>query len=83
MRITVKFFAILRERANAAEVELQVGDGATVAEMISAIGQAFPTVVKDLPRCAIAVNREYANRDVVLLDGDEIAFIPPVSGGAI
>ena len=74
MAVTVRLFAGLRERAGWARRELEA---ATVADVWPALG------LGDEPACLLyAVNREYAERDRELRDGDEVALIPPVSGGA-
>ncbi len=77
MRITVALFAVLRERAGAREIELELPDGARVADALAALG----TLVGELP-VVLAVNRRYADADARLVEGDEIALIPPVSGGS-
>ena len=74
MAVTVRLFAGLRERAGWARREL---DAATVADVWPALD------LGDEPNGLLyAVNREYADRDLELRDGDEVALIPPVSGGA-
>ena len=78
MQVTVRLFAILRERAGAREVTLDLPDGALVADAIAALGDVAPA---ELP-LVMAVNREYAPEDRPLDPGDELALIPPVSGGA-
>ena len=77
MRVTVRLFAMLRERAGAREVTLELPEGACVRDAIAALGG----VADGLP-VVMAVNREYAREDSVLDQGDELALIPPVSGGA-
>ncbi|MGI8412084.1 MAG: molybdenum cofactor biosynthesis protein [Solirubrobacteraceae bacterium] len=77
MTVRVRLFAMLRERAGANEVELDLPDGARVADAIARLGD----VAQGLP-LVMAVNREYAPEDQVLDAGDELALIPPVSGGA-
>ena len=74
MRVTVRLFAGLRERAGWSEREL---DGlARVSEVWPALG------LGDEPAGLLyAVNKEYAEREVELADGDEVALIPPVAGG--
>ena len=72
----MRLFAMLRERAGASEVTLELGEGARVADAIAALGKA----AEGLP-LVMAVNREYAPGDRVLDPGDELALIPPVSGG--
>jgi molybdopterin synthase catalytic subunit/molybdopterin converting factor small subunit len=76
MRITVRLFAALRERAGTGWRELELADGARV-------GDVWPALeLGDEPAgLAYARNREYAGRDQSLGDGDEVAVIPPVSGG--
>ena len=77
MRITVRLFAGLRERAGTGEREVELPDGATLADVWPALG------VGDEPAGLLyAVNREYAARDHPLAEGEEVALIPPVSGGA-
>jgi molybdopterin synthase catalytic subunit len=77
MKVSVRLFAVLRERAGRDTVEVELADGATVRDAIAAlpVAQGIPVVM--------AVNREVAADDVVLRPDDELALIPPVSGGAI
>lgn len=83
MTVRVRLFAILRERAGADEVEVALEDGATVADALAALGErpGLEEVLGRLP-VRMAVNREYADADTALGAGDELALIPPVSGGA-
>jgi molybdopterin synthase catalytic subunit len=76
VEVTVKLFAMLRERAGASEVTLELPDGARVRDAIASLSD----VVADVP-VVMAVNREYADEDVVLAPDDELALVPPVSGG--
>ena len=75
MRITVRLFAGLRERAGAAEREL---------EGVARVGEVWPALgLGDEPEGLLyAVNRRYTDPEHELADGDEVALIPPVSGGA-
>jgi MoaE-MoaD fusion protein len=75
MRVTVKLFAGLRERAGWGRRELE--DVARVEDVWPALGLG-----EEPPGLLYAVNREYADRERQLVDGDEVALIPPVSGGA-
>jgi molybdopterin synthase catalytic subunit/molybdopterin converting factor small subunit len=77
MKVTVRLFAVLRERAGRESVELELDDGATVRDAIAAVPAADGVPV------VMAVNREVAPGDLVLHANDELALIPPVSGGAI
>jgi molybdopterin synthase catalytic subunit len=81
MDVTVRLFASLREHAGAGTLELQLGDGATVADAIAELrGGALAGLPENAPFVA-AVAREYVERDHPLAQGDELALVPPVSGG--
>ena len=77
MQVTVRLFAQLRERAGASEVSIELPDGARVRDAIVELGP----LAGGLP-VVMAVNRDYADADTPLAAGDELALIPPVSGGA-
>jgi molybdopterin synthase catalytic subunit len=79
--ISVRLFASLREHAGAGTVRLDLPEGATVDD---AIADLRTGALRGLPEAApfvAAVGREYSKRDRVLEDGDELALVPPVSGG--
>jgi molybdopterin synthase catalytic subunit len=77
VRVTVRLFAGLRERAGTGERELELSDGASVSDVWPALG------LGDEPAGLLyAVNRRYADPGQELVEGDEVALIPPVSGGA-
>ena len=76
MRVTVRLFAILRERAGAGAVTVEVPDGARVADVLDRLGKLTAGVP-----VVMAVNREYADAATQLARGDELALVPPVSGG--
>jgi MoaE-MoaD fusion protein len=81
MKVSVRLFAGLRERAGAQHVELELPDGAVVEDLLAAMGQ---TAVGALHpgECVVAINREYAGAREPVRAGDEVALVPPVSGGA-
>jgi molybdopterin synthase catalytic subunit len=83
MRLSVRLFAVLRESAGAEEVEIVLGEGATVADALAAL-RTEPGLGEVLERMPVrlAVNREYARPDTQLFAADELAAIPPISGGA-
>lgn len=81
MTVRVRFFAILKDRAGTDAADLALADRSTVGEALDAIARQYAALASLLPRVAPAVNRAYAQRDEVLNDGDELALIPPVSGG--
>ncbi len=78
MQVRVRLFAALRERAGADEMALELPDGALVRD---ALARMAP-LTADVP-IVMAVNHEYAAGDQALSAGDEIALIPPVSGGSV
>jgi molybdopterin converting factor subunit 1 len=76
MEVTVRLFAMLRDRAGSPELTLELPDGARVGDALAelhGLAEGLPLVM--------AVNREYADEERVLDPGDELALIPPVSGG--
>jgi molybdopterin converting factor subunit 1 len=81
--VRVRLFAVLRERAGSGSVEVDLPEGATVADAMTEISK-LPALagVLDRLKVAMAVNREYATAETLLKAEDEIALIPPVSGGA-
>lgn len=81
MRITVKLFALLREQAGVAEMALDLPTDATVSDAAAALAERLPAIRPHAPHVAYAVNRSYAQPTVPLHDGDELAVLPPVSGG--
>jgi MoaE-MoaD fusion protein len=76
MQVTVRLFAQLRERAGTSELSIDLPEGARVKDAIEELG----ALAADLP-VVMAVNREDANGEAELAPGDELALIPPVSGG--
>lgn len=81
MRVRVKLFAVLKERAGVGELSLDLPDGTNVSSAAAALKEKLPTIAAFLERSAFAVNRDYADGTTLLRDGDELAVIPPVSGG--
>ena len=80
LRVAVRFFALYRERAGASRVDVELPEGATPAQLLERLRSDYPSLPAATP-VLIAVNSEYVSEEAVLQDGDEVAFIPPVSGG--
>ncbi|HID85946.1 MAG TPA: molybdopterin converting factor subunit 1 [Anaerolineae bacterium] len=80
MRVRARFFALYREAVGQREAELEVSEGTTVADLWGRLGQEFPRLAAISPAAA-AVNAEYVPLEAELHEGDEVAFLPPVSGG--
>jgi molybdopterin converting factor subunit 1 len=81
VRVSVRLFAGLRERAGTDRLEVELPDDARVADVLAAMA-ATPVGALRPRECVVAVNREYASADEPVRAGDEIALVPPVSGGA-
>jgi len=81
MTVNVKLFAALRDVVGQAALSLDVAEGRAAAQIAEQIAEKYPQVEKYLKRIAYAVNQEYVPGTTVLKDGDELALIPPVSGG--
>ena len=82
MRVRVRLFAIQRELAGTREVPIDLGDGATIGEAWDALVAAHPALAPGRDSVRFARNGAYADTATILADGDELAVIPPVSGGA-
>lgn len=82
MRIRVLFFAILRERAGLDEEAIELDEGADLRALRAALEAAHPSIAPHLGRARFAINEELAPLDARLADGDVVAAIPPVAGGA-
>jgi molybdopterin converting factor subunit 1 len=82
MRVRVRLFARQREIARASRVDLELPDGATIDQAWSALVGTLPELASGRPYVRFARNGSYADADEPLADGDELACIPPVAGGA-
>jgi molybdopterin converting factor subunit 1 len=81
VRVTVRLFARLRDIAGAAELARDVAPGATIRSVWSELIREFPDLAGYERSISTAVNADYARMDQAVNDGDEVAFLPPVSGG--
>ncbi len=81
MRVTVRLFARLRDIAGATELERELPVGATARTLWDALTTEHAALSPYRDSVSTAVNEEYAKMDTPLADGDDVAFLPPVSGG--
>ena len=81
MKVRVLFFALYRERVGTSHQDMELTEGATVTDLIAALAQEYPQLSSEPRRIVAAVNQEYVDQSHLLREGDEIALIPPVSGG--
>lgn len=78
MRVKILLFALFREQAGKAKLELELPEGATVGDAKQLLETRYPL---KLSGGLAAVNQQFAQADIALREGDELAFLPPVSGG--
>jgi MoaE-MoaD fusion protein len=81
MKVSVRLFAGLRQRAGGSHVEVELPEGARVTDLLAAMGST-PVGALAPGQCVVAINREYAPASATVREDDEVALIPPVSGGA-
>ncbi len=81
MQVRIRYFASLREAAKTTEEELELPEGATVAQARELLAEQRPALARLLPTCAAAIDRSYALAETPLAEGDELVFIPPLGGG--
>ena len=83
MKITVKLFAVHRELAGEAEISLDLSDGdnVIVADALEQLFKRYPGLEKLRDETIVSINKNFAELDNRLSDGDELAVFPPVSGG--
>jgi molybdopterin converting factor subunit 1 len=81
MKIRVRLFASFREAVGGGTLEWDAPDAATVSDVVSALRATYPRLGPTSEKAPLAVNQEYVDGDLRLSDGDELALIPPVSGG--
>lgn len=82
MRVRVLFFGMLKDLTGKSAESIDLRDGATVRDVLAYYSSRIPRLKESLPSFALAVNQQYASPDVELYADDEIAMLPPVSGGA-
>ncbi len=82
MKAKIRLFARLSELAGQREMEMEVGEGLTLGDLFQALCARYPGLREYEGRLLFAVNAEYADLSYPLRGGEEVALIPPVSGGA-
>jgi len=81
VHVTIRLFARLRDLAGATELARAVPDGSTARDAWQTLVAEFPSLAAHSGSISVAVNEEYARMTALLHEGDEVAFLPPVSGG--
>jgi molybdopterin converting factor subunit 1 len=82
MRVRVLYFGVLKDVMGRRSVEMELPEGSSLAELLAMHRSSGGAVDSIWDSIAVAVNQEYARVGDVLKDGDEVALLPPVSGGA-
>ncbi|BDI30881.1 hypothetical protein CCAX7_29320 [Capsulimonas corticalis] len=81
MQVTVLLFASYQDAAGTDNLRLDLPEGVTAAGCAETLAATFPALAARLPAGRVAVNAEFADDRTILRDGDEVAFLPPMSGG--
>ena len=82
MQVQVRLFATYREVVGAGQLAWTLRDGTTVGQLVEAVLAKYPRLVGHGNHMLLAVNHEVVRPESVLREGDEVALLPPVSGGA-
>lgn len=81
MHITVKLFALMREKAGIDTIALEVPEGALLTEAVAVLVRHYPVLEPYVANARFALHADFVDPDTTLAPGDELALIPPVSGG--
>ena len=81
MKVRAKFFAALQEMIGSKELDLEIPEGSTPLDLFHTLCQRYPQMERFRDSLLFSVNLEFVSPQSRLTDGDEVAFIPPVSGG--
>ncbi|MFN8635634.1 MAG: MoaD/ThiS family protein [Chloroflexota bacterium] len=81
MKINIRLFASFREAVGSGTLAWDAPEGSTVADVVATLRAAYPRLGPAAEKALLAVNQEYVAATTRLHDGDELALIPPVSGG--
>ncbi|MDH7507834.1 MAG: MoaD/ThiS family protein [Methanomassiliicoccales archaeon] len=81
MKVKVKFFASYREIVGQHEITMDMNQGTKLSDLIEDLKRLYPRLHGFTDPIVTSVNKKYAGDDVILKEGDEIALLPPVSGG--
>ena len=82
MNVNVRFFALYRERIGKDTAGFEIAEGSNVVNLVDVVMRDHPDLCPNPSELVVAVNQEYVSHNHQLKEGDEVAFIPPVSGGA-
>ena len=83
MKVNIKLFARYKDIAGKSNFDIDLPEDATVDLLVKKVLQYYPGFIKKPENLVVAVNEEYSDHQFILSDGDNVAFIPPVSGGIL
>lgn len=81
MKVRVLYFASVRDQTGRPQEEIELGEGATAGDLLTELSSRYPRLGGLVSSLMVSVNQDYAEKTAALRDGDEVALIPPVSGG--
>ncbi|AGA27578.1 molybdopterin converting factor subunit 1 [Singulisphaera acidiphila] len=81
MQVTIRLFALAKQIVGRSELPLQLPESATVADLRQELARAYPELAPLIPNLMVAIESEYADDPRAIQEGEEVALIPPVSGG--
>ena len=81
MKVKVLLFASLKDIAGRRELEIELDDASTLHQVTEKLASLYPEIGRMQSSVRIAINQEFADENISLNNGDEIAFLPPMSGG--
>lgn len=81
MKVKIRLFASQREVVGQRELELDMPEGSTAGDVVTRLTNEYPRLARVATSTMLAVNREYVDQKTELKEGDEVALLPPVSGG--
>ena len=79
--LKIRLFATLKDKAGKSRIEIPFPQPTRVDALLAQLAERFPDMAESLDISLVAVNRNYADRDLIINPGDEVALFPPVSGG--
>jgi molybdopterin converting factor subunit 1 len=81
LKVNVKFFASYKEALGKEQIEMELRDNSTVNDLLDVLRKDYPELGKLMETLVVSINLEYADFEAKIKEGDEVALLPPVSGG--
>ncbi|TDJ03903.1 MAG: MoaD/ThiS family protein [Caldithrix sp.] len=81
MKVTLRLFGQLRELAECDEAEIEIKEGTKIGDLVWLVGERFPNMRQHLKVVSFSIDNDYASKETVLNEGNEVSLLPPISGG--